>query len=86
MRKTRVDPYDFALARIREGHSPEEAFRLGRNHFGGDTPYIRKLEPVELRTQALAQALQQQQPLAQAFASAGLSRASGFRHLLRRSR
>lgn len=58
-----------------------------RAHWGGtDRAYIRKRPAAQQRTQALAGALQQGLPLSQAFGAAGMSRATGFRHLNRRSR
>ncbi|MFN4114959.1 MAG: hypothetical protein ACK4F7_00475 [Inhella sp.] len=52
-----------------------------RQHWGGTEPYIRHRPAAARRTQALGQALQQGQPLQQAFVTAGLPRRSGFRHL-----
>lgn len=58
-----------------------------RAHWGGSRiDYVRKRPAAQQRTQALGLALQQGQPLAQAFASVGLPRRSGFRHLKRPAR
>lgn len=51
-----------------------------RHTWGGTEPYIRKRDP-QRQTEALAAALRQGQPLREAFATAGLSRSSGFRRL-----
>lgn len=51
-----------------------------RHQWGGTEPYIRKRDPQQ-QTAALAGALRQGQPLREAFATAGLSRRTGFRYL-----
>ena len=70
-------------------HAPHLEAEL-RQHWGGtERHYIRKRPASQqpaARTQQLGQALQQGMPLQQAFATAGLSRAQGFRHLAKRSR
>ncbi len=48
---------------------------------GTERHYLRKRPAAQQRTQQLATALQQGQPLREAFATAGLSPRSGFRHL-----
>lgn len=55
-----------------------------RQAWGGTEPYIRHRPAAQRRTQALAQALRQGQPLQEAFVTAGLPRRSGFRHLNKR--
>jgi hypothetical protein len=56
-----------------------------RHHWGGTEPYIRKRDPQQ-QAAALAGALRQGQPLREAFATAGLSRRTGFRYLNKPSR
>ena len=56
-----------------------------RQHWGGTEPYIRKGEAGR-KANALAGALRQGQPLREAFATAGLSRATGYRMLARRDK
>lgn len=85
-----ADLIDDFLHRLR-AHLPEAGGAVApllerelRASWGGtERHYIRKHPAREQRTQQLASALQQGQPLRQAFATAGLSPRSGFRHLAR---
>lgn len=56
-----------------------------RQHWGGTEPYIRKGE-TSRKANALAGALRQGQPLREAFATAGLSRSTGYRYLRKPNR
>ena len=51
-----------------------------RQQWGGTEPYVGK-RPSRLHSMAIGQALQQRQPLDQAFRSAGIRRANGYRIL-----
>lgn len=53
-----------------------------RHTWGGTEPYIRKRDPGQ-QVASLAGALRQGVPLREAFATAGLSRATGYRMLAR---
>jgi hypothetical protein len=58
-----------------------------RQHWGGtERTYIRKRPAPDQRTASLGQALQRGLPLGEAFAAAGISRATGFRHLGKRAK
>ena len=85
-----MDLVDDFLRRLcqRMPHAAEHAPHLEaelRQHWGGtEGGYIRKrlaAQQPAARTQQLGQALQQGMSLQQAFATAGLPRRSGFRHL-----
>lgn len=88
------DIVDDFLTRLQR-HLPDQARELApkleaelRLAWGGtERLYIRKrvaANQPQARTAALGQALAAGQPLHDAFASAGLSRRSGFRHLNKR--
>lgn len=87
MRIPKRDVIDTILEHLRQGACPEQAALRTRQEWGGcELGYLRKQHAPQQRTQALAMALQQGQPLSQAFVTAGLPRRSGFRHLTRRTK
>jgi exonuclease VII large subunit len=83
-----TDIVDDFIARL-AAHAPAVATELApqlerelRAHWGGtERTYIRKFEHTARKTTRLAQQLQAGTTLDEAFANAGLSRRSGFRHL-----
>ena len=89
------DIIDDLIQRITR-HLPEAAAKLpaieaeARQQWGGtDRGYVRKglaARTPAAKTQRLAEALQTGTPLAEAFVTAGMSRATGFRHLARPAR
>lgn len=82
------DIVDDFIARL-AAHAPAVAGELApklerelRAHWGGtERTYIRKFEHTARKTLRLGRALQSGQTLAEAFATAGMSRTTGFRHL-----